>query len=248
MIINSAMKVTIEAIGNEKNPLIILDDFALEPNALIELAQRPPIFSAQTTDFYPGLRKPLAGDYPAQALTQLEPLIRQVFAVPTENTAQLSLCAFSLSTTPPHKLRPIQCVPHIDTHDPHQFALIHYLCADTFGGTSFYRHRHSGYETISQARLAGYFKKLKEEVTSGGLVHANYINGDTELFERIANLPIKFNRAVIYRSNALHSGNIDPALGLSHHPSKGRLTANSFIHFSAPADSSAITTPHPINK
>jgi len=234
MTINSAMRVTIEAIGNEKNPLIILDDFALEPNALIELAQQPPAFSAQATDFYPGLRKTLAGNYPEQALAQLEPLIRQVFAVPAENTAQLSLCAFSLSTTPPHKLRPIQCVPHIDTHDPDQFALIHYLCADTFGGTSFYRHRHSGYETISQARLADYFKKLKEEVTSGGLVDASYINGDTELFERIANLPVKFNRALIYRSNALHSGNIDPTLGLSNQPTNGRLTVNSFINFSAP--------------
>ena len=39
----------------------------------------------------------------------------------------------------------------------------------------------------------------------------------------------KLNRAVIYPSNVLHSGDIQTDLGLSNDPKKGRLTISSFI-------------------
>ncbi len=59
----------------------------------------------------------------------------------------------------------------------------------------------------------------------------DYINGDTELFQRIGQVPVKFNRCIVYRSNLLHSGDINPTLGLSANPREGRLTLNSFFRF-----------------
>jgi len=223
--------IRVERIGQEKNPLLIIDNFFAAPKQLLEQANSEPGFTAQASDFYPGLRKQITGDYPAQSLQTVASLVREIFAVATERAAQLSLCAFSLTSTPPGKLRPIQSVPHIDTHDPLQFAMVHYLCAESFGGTSFYRHRSTGHESINQERLTDYFKILKQEVMDEQQTRFNYINGDTNLFERIYQVPVVFNRAIVYRSNQLHSGDINAQLGLSINPQEGRLTANSFFRF-----------------
>lgn len=224
-------QIHVERIGREQNPLLIIDNFFAAPEHLMKQACSEPGFVAQASDFYPGLRKQIIGDYPTQSLHTLIPLVRDVFSVAIEREAQLSLCAFSLTTTPPEKLRPIQSVPHIDTHDPSQFALVHYLCAESFGGTSFYRHRSTGHETITQERLTDYFKILKQEVMDEQQQQFNYINGDTNLFERIYQVPVIFNRAIVYRSNQLHSGDISAQAGLSADPHTGRLTANSFFSF-----------------
>lgn len=216
-------------LGEEKNPVVIMDNFFAQPEVLIALANTEPPFNAQTSDYYPGLRKVITGDYAQQSLQKIQPLLTRVFQLTDKHTSDISLSAFSLATTPAHKLRPIQCVPHIDTHNPHQFALVHYLCSEHYGGTAFYRHRTTGYESIIESRLQDYFRTLKQEVTTGGLTRLGYIQGDTALFEKIGEIPVKFNRAILYRSNCLHSGNIDEAAGLSANPNHGRLTANSFI-------------------
>jgi hypothetical protein len=225
-------QLRVERIGQEQNPLLIIDDFYAVPEQLVQQACSEPDFTAQASDFYPGLRKQITGAYPAQSLHTIVPLVREFFAIAPEQKAQLSLCAFSLTNTAPEKLRPIQSVPHIDTHDPLQFAMVHYLCAESFGGTSFYRHRSTNFESINQERLTGYFKILKQEVINEQQTQFNYINGDTHLFERIYQVPLVFNRAIIYRSNQLHSGDINAQLGLSTDPVQGRLTANSFFCFS----------------
>lgn len=224
-------QVRVELIGQEQNPLLIIDNFFATPEQLLEQANSEPGFIAQASDFYPGLRKQIIGDYPTQSLRTIIPLVRDFFSITAERTAELSLCAFSLTTTPPEKLRPIQSVPHIDTQDPLQFAIVHYLCAESFGGTSFYRHRSTGFETINQERVTNYFKILKQEVMDEQQIQFNYINGDTNLFERIYQVPVVFNRAIVYRSNQLHSGDISEQLGLSTDPRAGRLTANSFFSF-----------------
>ncbi|WP_049631629.1 DUF6445 family protein [Cellvibrio sp. pealriver] len=224
-------KIDVQLIGHEKNPLLIIDNFCNTPNALTDQACSGEPFIAQASDFYPGLRKQVDGNYPAQSLNAITSLVREVFSIDASRAVQQSLCAFSLTTTPPEKLRPIQSVPHIDTHDPSHFAMVHYLCPNSYGGTSFYRHRSTGHESITQERLTNYFKILKQEVMEEQQTRFNYINGDTHLFERIAQVPVAFNRAVIYRSNQLHSGDISAQLGLSENPKQGRLTVNSFFSF-----------------
>ena len=229
--LSKPQQIRVERIGQEQNPLLIIDNFYAEPDQLLQQACSEPGFTAQASDFYPGLRKQIRGDYPTQSLQCIVPLVREYFAVAPERTAQLSLCAFSLTSTAPEQLRPIQSVPHIDTHDPLQFAMVHYLCTESFGGTSFYRHRSTGHESITQECLTNYFKILKQEVMDQQQTQFNYINGDTDLFERIYQVPVVFNRAIVYRSNQLHSGDISAQLGLSTNPRQGRLTANSFFSF-----------------
>jgi hypothetical protein len=228
---HSQWQLAIEYLGETKSPLLIIDNFAAAPEQLISEACDLPGFSAQASDFYPGLRKPVNAGYAQQSLEAVEAQVKKYFAVDESLHAQLSLCAFSLTTTPAEQLRPIQAVPHIDTPDPLQFAMVHYLCSEHFGGTSFYKHRRSGYETITQTQMVDYFKSVKQELMTQNRNEFDYINGDTELFQRIGQVPVKFNRCIIYRSNLLHSGDINPQLGLSANPHEGRLTLNSFFRF-----------------
>lgn len=228
--INPQMKISVQKIGQEQNPVIVIDDFFAQPELLIAKAEGYPGFTANASDFYPGLRKMITGDYSFECLQALVPLARTLFGVDKTLTPYSDACVFSLATTPQHKLRPIQCVPHIDTHQPNHFALVHYLCDERFSGTSFYRHRVTGHETINSEQLEDYFKLLKSQVMNGGLPEFTYIDGDTELFERIGNIELKFNRAILYKSNALHSGNLN-AESLSDEPRRGRLTANLLMRF-----------------
>ena len=56
-----------------------------------------------------------------------------------------------------------------------------------------------------------------------------YMSASTNMFEQLYSVEALMNRAIIYPSNLLHSGNVNAALGLSSVPKKGRLTIGSFI-------------------
>ncbi len=228
--VNAGMTKQLLFLGEEKNPLLIIDNFMSDPSALRRLAEGGG-FVAQDSDFYPGQRKPAPVGY-AEALQQnLKADIKNIFSDQAGSERELvtDLSVFSLVTTPEKQLRPIQCVPHIDTHHRHHLAAIHYLCDEKFGGTSFYCHRSTGYESIDEQRLKDYFPRLKSEVIREGEAALHYMNGSTALFERIASIPLKFNRLILYRSNCLHAGDIDPAQGLEDSSETGRLTINSFL-------------------
>jgi len=219
----------VDAVGDERLPVLMVDDLAAEPEALLDFATSEPGFSARAGDYYPGVRKPLPSVYAEKLCAVLDKTLREVFELPASATAEPLLCALSIATTPPEQLRPIQRLPHFDSSDPDQLAVVHYLCPPQFGGTAFYRHRASGYESIDADRLHGYAAEIKRQVMASP--PTGYTGGDSQLFERIAHFDAQFNRALIYRGNQLHSGLIDPAAGLSADPRAGRLTATSFIRF-----------------
>lgn len=226
----STPSVQANYVGQEKNPVIIFDNFHPDPEQLVQLAESELGFRAQTSDYYPGIRKKIDGEYSQWVVDKVAPVIQQFFLSNTESGVHISLCAFSLATTPVHKLRPIQCVPHVDTQDNNQFALVHYLCPEHYGGTGFFCHRATGYESISPERSAHYFPLLKQQLIKTGMSLGGYIHDDTDLFIKSAQVDVRFNRAILYRSNMLHSGLIQESLGLDTNPRTGRLTANCFLH------------------
>ncbi len=219
-------------IGDEATPLLIIDDLVTDPEWLINAAGQGCNFQTDPANFYPGIRKPAPQLYQQALQTALLPLLQAVFS-PEARRLQSLQAAFSLSTTPATQLRPIQMLPHIDATTPHQFAMVHYLCGPEHGGTSFYRHRETGFERISAGRLAGYSAILKAEAQAAQLhLRPGYIDGDTSMFQRIYQVDAKPNRAIIYPGNLLHSGDIREGLGLSIDPRQGRLTISSFLQLS----------------
>jgi hypothetical protein len=58
---------------------------------------------------------------------------------------------------------------------------------------------------------------------------AEYISGNTALFEQIASEDGIFNRMLVYRRNSLHSGSIAKGFVPDPNPLTGRLSINCFI-------------------
>jgi hypothetical protein len=220
-----------ERIGLERRTVAVVEGFSVDPGALIASAQSGEPFRAAPGDLYPGVRKSAPSEYAEEFCSRYGDLIREHFELPAGSVPRVIFSAFSITTTDPQRLRPVQRVPHFDTSAANQLAIVHYLCGPEHGGTSFYRHRSTGFETISQERLRRYAETLKREVMTEHPPPARYIDGDDPLFIRISMYEARCNRALIYPSNVLHSGDIRQISSPDTAPRNARLTINSFVRF-----------------
>ena len=91
-----------------------------------------------------------------------------------------------------------------------ELAFIHYLFKADLGGTAFYRHRKTGFEYRRPGtREADYLRTGRSSRTIGpDSPPAEYINGDTPLYEQMGREEGVFNRMLVYRRNSLHSASI----------------------------------------
>lgn len=227
--LNKQPNITKLVIGEEETPLLIIDDFANSPEDIIEFSGNGSSFNADPKNFYPGMRKLTPEQYSEQICQQYLTLFQHFFGLKLAKRANSVISALAIANTPVEKLRPMQMIPHIDTPQSNQFAVVHYLCSREHGGTTFYRHKQSGHEVITQERLFSYASQVKKEAIANQLHKTPcYMNGSNTLFEQLYSVEASMNRAIIYPSNLLHSGNINPLI-LSPFPKEGRLTIGSFI-------------------
>lgn len=224
--VNPGFSATVLHVGKDREPVLVIDDLLSDPEAILRYAETGAPFRTEEKDFYPGIRKPLSMAYADDIYRRLQALFLETFAAPHGAIVEPRSCLLSLATTRPEHLRPIQSVPHVDSVDAAHIAGVHYFCPEALGGTSFYRHRSTCYETLDARRIAEYAPRLKAEVMGLNARGFTYIRGDTSLFERTASVDAKFNRALYYRSNILHSGDIRADGPMSADPRVGRLTAN----------------------
>jgi Family of unknown function (DUF6445) len=228
--LHDAFKAATVLIGEERQPVVVIDNFLSAPQLLVDDAVAHGAFDAVSDAFYPGSRAPAPAIYCFALRAFLAPIIEQAFGLQsTRITGELS--HYSLVMTPPERLQIVQRMPHFDNTNPKQLALLHYLCAPEQGGTSFYRHRRTRFEYIDEARVAAYKLALSADLAMLGAPLAKYICGDDALFERTASFDAVFNRVLIYRSINLHSADIAAAFNFDAHPRTGRLTANTFFYF-----------------
>ncbi|MFN4226279.1 MAG: DUF6445 family protein [Hyphomonas sp.] len=212
-------------IGHEREPIVIIDAFSSGPAALVEQAAGKRF--APLGPHYPGVRAPADANYLGERMGLLQDVLTNVFGL--HRGASLIECNYSLVTARPETLRPVQRLPHFDSTDSGRIAVLHYLCAGVHGGTAFYRHRASGFETVSPSRLDDYSRLIEAEVAAHGLPAADYLRGDTLQFEQTYRVEAAFNRLVIYRGWTLHSGQIPEGFGFAADPRAGRLTINTFL-------------------
>jgi Family of unknown function (DUF6445) len=212
-------------IGKEKLPLLVIDNLLSQPDYLVELACKTN-FSVNSP-YYPGVRADAPSQYKQFILEELAETLIEFFKLKTSQLT-FSFCQFSMVTTSPNDLHLLQRIPHFDSLDKNGLAAVHYLFKTDLGGTSFYRHRDTQFESIDDERRAAYFDSMKKN-GSNNLPPAEYINGDTALYERIAEQQGIYNRIIIYPRNILHSGSIPKDFIPDHSPLTGRLSINSFI-------------------
>lgn len=211
----------IKRVGESQEPVVVIDGFHPEPDALRAAAIAADF--ARHAPFYPGVQAPCDPSHLQVVADVLTQVFKEVFGI--TRGVSLVQCAYSLVTTPDADLQPIQRVPHIDTPDGGRIALLHYLGTEAQGGTKFYRHRATGLEVLDTETYATY----QASVTAEGLPKPGYMRGSDARFEEIAHIPAAPNRAILYRSALLHSGDIPANALLSADPEDGRLTLNSFF-------------------
>jgi hypothetical protein len=216
---------SIRHFSSKNHKIIEFRDFLNEPDC----ARNEAILQnfAQITPQYPGVRAALDSAVCEAWLTALSPLLADQFG---PRDAQWSMRAwFSLVTTPPGELLPIQCFPHVDGTDPRQIAMMLYLHESPHGGTAFFRHHSSGLTALTAETFPAYRKALEADVARTGLPRPAYPTDGAPHFERLYASSGAFNSAVFYRGNILHSGIIDNAAPLPADPLEGRLTINAFF-------------------
>ncbi|MEM5518167.1 DUF6445 family protein [Henriciella sp. AS95] len=217
--------VTVERPGEEGEPVVIIDGFSLNPDSLLKRGREADY--GDGGKHYPGQRAPAPSVYLRERMNLLQAVLTEVFGM--DAGASLVESNFSIVTTPPDRLTAIQRVPHFDSTDPSYLALLHYLCGPEEGGTSFYRHRATGFETIDASRLDTYTGMLQSEVREFGLPKRQYFSGTDQQFERIGGVEARFNRMVLYRGYRLHSGDISRPELIGAPGAEPRLTVNTFL-------------------
>lgn len=221
----SAPSVRVDRIGCEGEPVVVIENFSPHPDLLVAEAGQARF--AAMGEYYPGVRAPVGPAYFEGLAQLLAPVMRDVFGA--RERLGFDRALYSIATTPPAELGLAQRIPHIDSVENGRIAIIHYLAREPFGGTAFYRHRSTGYETIDPARHRPYLDALKADFAAHGKPAPAYIEGDTPVFEEIARYDALFNRALIYRSSLLHCALLPNHAPLPADALAGRLTVASFL-------------------
>lgn len=216
--------VRVEFVGAEHQPVVLVEDFHPQPERLI--ADAGALNFEVMGEFYPGIRARAPQSYLVGVEAVLVRVLREFFG----RRGPVDIRSlYSLVTTPSDQLTLAQRIPHIDGLQAGSLAIVHYLSHEDFGGTAFYRHRSTGFETVDASRHAHYLAMLSADFTAHGEPLPAYIQGDTPIFEQIARYESVFNRALIYRSSLLHCGSVPNGAELPADVHAGRLTVASFL-------------------
>lgn len=216
-----------ETVGEEQQPVVVIDNFLDGAERLVDYISETGGFLPES-GFYPGMRTASPRSYLMALFSFLPPILEQAFGADRDEFAKVE-SSYSLVTTPTEDLSFIQRIPHFDSNDPGELAMIHFLCGPEHGGTSFYRHRETGFESVDKTRRATFIQSLETAAKEGREPPKAYINGNTELFERVESFDAVFNRLVLYRCTSLHSGNIPADFAFDQNPRTGRLSLNTFL-------------------
>lgn len=226
-------RIEMRYVGNEGEPVVIVDAASGDPTGLIDVADRTGFAPAATVGSgYPGLLGPAPIPYLNGMVGFVLPLIARYFGTGAVMPAR-ARGNFSLVTTPADQLTEDQRMPHVDTEDRLQFATVHFLSPDNGDGTGFFRHRATGFETIDAARVPTYRHALDAELP--GQAGNGYRTGSDALFDLIGAVEARLDRLVLYRASLLHSGLISRVGPDAADPRRGRLTGNLFLQCRTPA-------------
>jgi hypothetical protein len=224
--ISSAIRFSIQHIGIEAQPLLIVDNVLAEPEAMVACASSAQLYVPPHTN-YPGFNANLPESYYRAVLHALRQPLEIAFGLPPR--AYLEYFGFfGLSTRPAAEATLAQRFPHVDCDDPRRLAMVHYLCGEGFGGTGFFRQQATGFLSVDQARARPYVEAVMLERKQAESSPPAFPGEGMSHYDLIAKTEAVFNRLIVYRSHVLHAPLLGPD-GASADPRSGRLTANGFI-------------------
>ena len=228
--LNPAARIRIMPIGRSREPVIAVENALLDPEAAIDQASALDFKAAdEGRGGFPGVRVEAPLPLAQMLVEGAMPLVERVFGLDRAALKGFD-ASFSMVTTPPEALHPMQRIPHIDTRDPRRLAILCYLGRGAMGGTAFFRQNSTGLEQVGPDRFDSYEAARRADLVR---LPPGYPGRDTPGYTETAHFEARFNRLLIYRSCSLHSGIIPPDARLSEDPRLGRLTVNIFLDFAA---------------
>lgn len=225
------MKPQLKRVGTTQSPVVIIDEFSGVAEEIACIADSLAPFPPSSGSYYPGVRRMIhqadqdAYSYVLRACERAAPFIGGAFDV---EGFDLTEASFSLVTTQPDQLQPVQRAPHFDSPEQNLLALLHYLRVPQGTGTAFYRHRATKIERVTRANHAHFITVAERELATR-TSHSGYIDGSNDWFEEIGRVEAVPDRLIIYNGSLLHSGIIPRDMSFSADPRHGRLTANLFV-------------------
>ena len=229
---NHDAEVKLAHVGRRRIAVALIDNVLHDPEGVAALGFVQS-YAEDRANLYPGVRAPMPGGFSTALRAWLTPILQRNGMLESSRTIYRDASFFSVVTTASTDLLPIQRIPHYDSTDPNLFAAVIYLCDTRFSGTSFYRHRKTGYEEITEENCNNYKIALDSDMRVHGAPKKEYINGDSALFEAVFSTELKFNSAVIYPGRILHAGNIKRQFDPPKDKGDWRLTVTSLLEAAA---------------
>lgn len=220
-------------IGDEGNQILVVDEFLRSPDQVSGLVRESSFVPApgfHERKGYPGVRARLQPQVMEPCIVAINDIIETHFSI-SPSASRISCSAFlSMMTVPESDLGPYQLIPHFDTSKSDYYAALVYLCGEEHGGTAFYRHNSTRYESILSHRSERYLDVCHSEMNTYKR-EQRYFSETDDFYTKIAFVPAKVNRLIIYKGCLLHSANIKSSKSLNADPRIGRLTLNLFCNF-----------------
>ena len=204
---------------------MILDNAVSNPEALAEYAKRLNFRKLSPT--YPGVRAAAPNSFLQEVMPKVLRSLHDQFEY--RQGVKATECFFSGTITPPEELIPMQRLPHFDGVGDDKVAMLLYLCGPEKAATHFFKHRKTGFETITKDRFDTYKQTVTSEHGKGEGLPARYPEDSDHSYEKIETVEAKFNRLVMYRGVNLHSVGLGPEFNFENSDPLQRLTINTFL-------------------
>jgi hypothetical protein len=215
-------------VGKCPIAVTLADNVLLRPQQLVEFGLGLK-FVEDDSNLYPGVRARVPAEFSRPFHAWLTRTLHGTGVLAESGYIHDDDSYFSIVNKSRANLLPLQRIPHYDSSDPRVFASVIYLFDRANSGTSFYRHRTTGYETIGVDNQDNYRIALNRNMKNLGPPAREYTNGSNALFERTHSVDSVFNRIVIYSGNVLHAADIDGSLFNGNDNGQWRLTVSSLI-------------------
>src|SRR6266851_7611063 len=226
---NPSASVSSVRVGECPIAVTVADNVLLYPHRLAEFGLGLE-FVEDEGNLYPGVRARVPAEFSLPFHAWLNRALHDTGVLEENAYINDDASFFSIVSKSRANLLPLQRIPHYDSTDPRVFAAVIYLFDRANSGTSFYRHRTTGYEAIGDENKDNYKIALNRNMKNLGPPAREYTNGSNALFERTHSVDSTFNRIVIYSGNVLHAADIDGSLFSGNDNSQWRLTVSSLIN------------------
>lgn len=216
---------------------LVVDDALLDPGQLRDYAAaRRGDFVQAPFNAYPGVELPMPLEFSRSLQEFFDRHMRNRLG--GRRTVKMN-SRLAMVTTPPPALEPRQRIPHRDSAwiDPaHTIAAsVLYLFDDaSLGGTSFYLPRLSEDAIKQLVHDSSVMDRARFNARHPSIAQ-DYAGQSNDYFERIGQVPARWNRIIFYNGRLFHSGDVGGPDALTGDPETGRLTLNGFFTCSRPA-------------